>query len=214
MIPRNLDVLKWVGASAMLVDHVWLYVFGATYWSEAAGSLAFPLFALALAEGVRNQNDASRNRTMVRLLVGALVAQLALELVRHGLPLNVIFTLAAGVALDSAARVRTRSCAAVAIAALVVVGALCEYAYPGVLFVFAVARWSATRREVWLAAALPLLALCGLANGNQWALVAPLVVVAVSLLPRDAPRARNAFYWVYTLQWPAIAALGVFLKTA
>lgn len=211
---RNLDVLKWVGAVAMLVDHVWLYVFGPTYWSEAAGSLAFPLFALALAEGTRAQHARSRDRTLVRLLIGAAVAQVALLLVRDPLPLNVIFTLALGVALDAAWRYRRTSSATVAIAAALVVGFFCEYQHPGVLFVFAVQRWSATRSDVWAALSLAGLVSLAFANGNHWALAAPIVVAAVALAPRDAPRARNAFYFVYTLQWPAIAVLAALLQTA
>lgn len=207
MTPRNLDTLKWVGAIAMLADHFWLYVFGATYWSEALGSLALPLFAVALAEGTRGQHDDSRNRTLVRLLVGACAAQLAVLLVRDAQPLNVIFTLACGVAVDTAWRNRRASSAAIAVAAAFVVGFVCEYQHVGVLFVFFVMRWSAVRADAWLAASLAGLAALGLFNGNHWALAAPLVVAAVSLVPRDTPRARNAFYFVYTLQWPAIAGL-------
>lgn len=211
MSPRNLDVLKWVGAIAMVVDHFWLHVLGATYYSEAVGSLAFPLFALALGEGCRSQNAASRDRTMLRLLIGAAVAQAALLLVRDVLPVNVILTLALGVALDTAWRKRDASTVAVALVAALVLGLLVEYQHVGVLFVFAVMRWSATRSDAWLCAVVALLASLFPFNGNHYALLAPLVVVVVSLFPRDAPRARNAFYFVYTLQWPLIAAVRAWL---
>lgn len=209
MTARNLDVLKWVAAIAMVVDHVWLYVFGATQVSEALGSLAFPLFALALGEGVKAQHDVSRERTMVRLLLGACVAQAAVLLVRELQPLNVIFTLACGVAADTAWRSRRVTCGVVASLSFVVLGFVCEYNHPGVFFVLALARWCATRSQIWLALSIAGLALLAPFNGNHWALAAPVVAALVSLAPRDAPRVKNAFYFVYALQWPFIALLRV-----
>lgn len=213
--PRNLDVLKWVGAVAMLVDHFWLYVFGATYWSEAAGSLALPLFALALAEGIAQQHRASRLRTLARLVVGALVAQLALLLVRGPEPLNVIFTLAGAVALDSVWRFDfSKLQRAAIVAAVFAIGLHVEYGHVGVLFGFFVCRWSFTRGDLWFAASLVGCALLAPFNGNHFALAAIAVAAVVSLFPKDSPRARNAFYYVYILQWPAIAAAVALLKTA
>lgn len=191
----------------MLVDHLWLHVFGATYWSEAIGSLAFPLFAVALAEGCKNQNEASRDRTIVRLLIGACVAEAAALLVRDFAMVNVIFTLALGVALDTAWVRRDASAWLVSAVAALVLGFLVEYQHVGVVFVFACMRLAATRREAWLLTSIAFLAALAPFNGNHYALVAPAVIVAGSLLPRELPRLRNVFYYVYTLQWPLIAAL-------
>lgn len=211
---RNLDLVKWIGAGGMLVDHIWLYVFGATWWSEAAGALAFPLFTIALAEGVRNQHAASRERTLVRLLIGASVAQIAVLAVRDALPLNVIFTLAAGVWLDTCWRDRAKVAFGLAVASVVVGGFVVEYNHIGPFFVFVVMRWSATRRELWLA-----LAACGLValapwNTNHFALAAPFIVLGVQRMAREVPRLPQAFYVLYAAQWPAIAVLAMVLGSA
>lgn len=206
--PANLDVLKWVGAVSMLVDHVWLHVFGPTTWSEALGSLALPLFGLALAEGVAMQHKASRQRTLTRLFIGAGLAQFAVLFVRGFEPLNVIYTLLGGVLLDSLWRYDFRWFERTAgVAAVFVVGALVEYGHVGVLFTLALCRWSASRSDLSLALALVGLAALFPFNGNHWALAAIPVAVAISAMPRDTPRAASAFYYVYILQWPAIALL-------
>lgn len=208
MTPRNLDVLKWVAAVAMLVDHLWLHVFGATHWSEAAGSLAFPLFAVALAQGVVAQQYASRVRTLGRLLAGAVVAQVLLLMVRDFAPLNVICTLGAGVAIDSALRYdapRPQRFALLTAAALA--GFYVEYLHFGVLFVSALCWLARSRSQAsaWVSAAL--FVLVAPLNGNWWALAAFPVALLIFGLPRDLPRVRNAFYYVYCMQWPLIALM-------
>lgn len=204
---RNLDALKWIGAAAMLVDHLWLYVFGPTIASEAVGSLAFPLFAIALAFGVSSQHYGSRVRTLQRLVLGAIAAQLALLTVRDFLPLNVIFTLAAGVALDTAWRYELpRAQRFALVAGAIAVGVDAEYLHFGALFVAALCWWARTQSDRALVASLVLLVVVAPLNANWWALAAPAVVAVVGLLPRDTPRVRDAFYYVYVMQWPLIAA--------
>lgn len=208
MRARNLDVLKWLGAAAMVADHVGLYVVGPSVWSEAVGALAFPLFAVALAEGTAGQHVASRVRTLHRLCLGALAAQFALLTVRDFAPLNVIFTLAAGVAIDTAVRYDMPTARRVAL--LVAAVAVCfwaEYLHVGAAFVAVLCWRSRVRSDVALYVAVALLVLVAPLNGNWWAIAALPLVALVSLLPRDTPRLRDAFYYVYVLQWPLLAAL-------
>lgn len=204
---RNLDLVKWTGVAVMLVDHVWLYVYGATWWSEAAGALAFPLFAVALAEGVKNQSPASRLRTLRRLLIGAAVAQACLLLVRDSLPLNVIFTLGLGLALDTVWRSRSEWGAIAIAAAIAGVGRLADFNVVGVALVFFACRWTATRCDRWLAAGVASIALLFPWNGNHVALGALPLLWAISRMPKEVPRLPNAFYVIYAAQWPLIALL-------
>ena len=207
MRARNLDLLKWIGAAAMLIDHFWLYVFGATVASEAIGSLAFPLFAVALAQGTATQHYGSRVRTLQRLALGAVAAQGAVLVVREFLPLNVIFTLAAGIALDTATRYELpRLHRVTLVLAAVAVGFVAEYLHFGALLVWALCWLARTQSVRALVAAAVLLCVVAPLNANWWALAAPAVLYFVSLIPRDTPRLKDAFYYVYVLQWPLIAA--------
>lgn len=190
----------------MLVDHFWLYVLEPTVFSEALGSLAFPLFAVALAQGITEQTIYSRLRTLRRLLLGALAAQLAVLLVRDFLPLNVIGTLGLGVALDTVTRYRYGKLAQLGTAlAVIVLGFHVEYVHVGILFVWAVCWWARAQTPASLLASLVLLVVVAPFNLNWTALAAPLVVAVIALLPRDTPRIRDAFYYVYVMQWPALA---------
>lgn len=207
MRARNLDVLKWLGAGAMLADHVGLYMLTPSVWSEALGSLAFPLFAVALAEGIAAQNYGSRVRTLVRLLAGAIAAQLALLTVRDFLPLNVIFTLAAGVALDTAIRYdMPRVQRAALFLAAFAVGFHAEYLHVGALFVLALCWRARAPSDRAFYVCVALLGVVAPLNGNWWSVAALPLVALVALVPRDTPRIRDAFYYIYILQWPLLAA--------
>jgi hypothetical protein len=207
---RNLDTLKWLGVVAMLVDHVWLYVFEApTSYSEAAGALALPLFAFAVAEGVRSQTLVSRTRTLERLLLGALGAQIAMLCVGHIYPLNIIWGIGAGVALDTVLRYDLRGWRRwFVIGGAFVLGFVVEFGWLGTAVVLACC-YNARRRADWSGGlVIVLLALLAPWNGGGfWALLALPIVWIASALPREVPRLRNGFYYVYALQWPLLAAL-------
>lgn len=209
MTPRNLDAIKWIGAAAMLVDHWWLHVVRQpTVFSEAVGSLALPLFALALGEGVRQQELPSRVRTLERLLLCALAAQLFLvPLLGDVRPLNIVFALGLGLAVETTFRFPVAALYRVAaIGAAVVVGFATEFGHVGIVLAGAAAWYGRTRSDAALAVGLAALLPLAVFNGSHWALASLLVVAVVSLLPRDTPRVRNAFYLVYVFQWPFLAA--------
>lgn len=212
MTPRNLELLKWVGLVGMLADHVWLYAFAApNAYSEALGAIALPLFALAIAEGVKNQSFESRTRTLQRLVLGACAAQLAVLIVREFMPLNVIYTIGAGVLADSALRYAPlRKYRAPALGAAVAVGFVAEFEFIGVGLVWALCHYARTRSDTALAVALAMLVALFPYNGNHWALATVPVAVAVFLLPPEMPRVRGGFYWIYCLQWPLIGLLQAF----
>lgn len=210
MTPRNLDVLKWIGVVAMLVDHYWLYVVASPTWfSEAIGALALPLFAIALGEGVRDQSQESRVRTLERLLLCAALAQGALLMVREELrPLNIVFAIGAGVYVDTAFRYPGfRWHTPIALFLAFLLGFATEFGHFGIILVAACCWWSRTRSDYALALGVATLLPLSAFNDGHWALAAVIVTAVVSLLPRDVPRARNAFYAVYVLQWPLLAAV-------
>jgi hypothetical protein len=100
----SLEILKLTGFLLMLLDHSNRFLsFPGAEWAQQAGRLCFPIFALVLGMGLQPGQPAGRRGTFLRLLGWATIAQaciLPLIVVgAHAPELNVIFTLAAGVAL-------------------------------------------------------------------------------------------------------------------
>lgn len=204
----HLELVKWAGVFCMLVDHVALYVTGSTEASEAWGSLALPLFAFALAEGTRAQDYGRRMATLERLLVWALVAQVALLTVRELQPLNVVFSLCVGLWIDTTFRyAAARSHRALAIAAGCGVGFGAEFGHFAMLLTLAMCHNSRERSVMSVAVVLAALLPLSLFNGSHWAFAALGVIALAAIVPRDLPRTRGAFYWIYAAQWPALAVV-------
>lgn len=95
----RLEGLKWLALAAMLIDHGTKIVFYGWMWEgHLVGRLAWPLFALIVAERVAI-SPGLWERYLRRLLPWALVAQPAFMGVSGTSQLNVLWSLVAGVAL-------------------------------------------------------------------------------------------------------------------
>lgn len=142
----------------MLVDHANSYLLGGSQpWMYQAGRVVFPAFAIVLGLGIAQMRDDRLAALVLRLLVFALLAELcAAPLVAAGVrepALNVVYTLAAGVALVLGERAPGIWARGVSIALAVAISWPAEYGLIGAGLVWAVA----TRRggfELALVAAL------------------------------------------------------------
>lgn len=204
---RNIELLKWLGVVCMLVDHLFLYVFGETNMiAERVGALAFPLFAIALSAGLCLRHEDYAWQILPRMVFFAVVAQVASLVVRDGFPLNVIFTLALGVWGHLIWRSEHSLARRVGLSAgILALGMACEFSAVGVLLVWLLL--DAMRSERWESLGLPLIVLAMLSpfnSGSHFALLSPFVVLLVAAFSFELPRVRGVFYWAYVLQFPVL----------
>lgn len=199
------EVLKWIALILMTGDHVnKLLLDGGQPWLTDLARVVFPIFAFVLAWNVvRHPDPLAAHRSIVRLLVAAVLVQ-PLHALAFGywLPGNILFTLAAGLIVAG-----TRSPAVVVLVGLLG-GAFVDYAWAGVLVVFAAAvlardpsAWAG--RSLFAAA---LVCLCWF-NGNGWAFLALPMLAVAAQLPVSLPRWRWAFLGYYAVHLAVLAVI-------
>jgi hypothetical protein len=207
---RLIEPLKWLALAIMLAEHAMRYVAGELPpWLYAAGRVAFPLFAFALALGLRMHPCGKLGGIIARMLVWAAIAQATIRLVDvTDNRLNVLFTFALGVAAAYAMGcIRQLGVAAVGLGVIGAASWWCEFGPPGVAFVAGcVTLGRAGERPIaaWIAVLL-LLALLAIPNGNHYALAAVPAALLVAWSQVRLPRLRGVFYWTYALQFLAYA---------
>lgn len=166
--------------------------------------MVFPIFAIVLAYNIANGYDSkTADRSLLRIAVAAFIAQpFYAWAFGYVFPLNVLFTLAAGV------YVATKPSRWLGLCVGLIAGAFVDYAWFGIAVVasacwyFRAPSWAG---RFWLAAAV---ASPYFINHNFWALAAFPLLVAAQDLDMDLPRWRWSFltYYVAHLLALCIAA--------
>lgn len=211
-IASQVELLKWVGFVAMLADHINKGLFaGQLVGFTEFGRLAFPLFTVALALGVRAADDEKIKLVIGRLCLFGFMAQPLSMLLWSEFAFNILFTLGLGVTASLLYRSSDAWVKFGSFVGAVVAAGWCEFGAPGFFFVFAavnVARSPSLEGSVTLLAALSLLAL---PNGSHWALLAVPVVYACSVVKLSVPRWRQVFYPLYPMHLAIIVGVAFFL---
>lgn len=206
VLPRfdggTLTALKWLALALMTVDHIDAFLYGRELATQV-GRLVFPIFAVIVGYNLaRPTLDAAGRRRLLRRLLafGLLALPFHAELTGapypFPVPLNILFTFAAVVAVVHALEARQPVLAVVLFA---LGGAVVEYGWPGLALGLSV-WWLYRNPPSWERAGLVLLATFGLvlANGTHTALLALPVLLLASRLHLRLPRCRWAFYGYYS----------------
>jgi len=213
----TMEALKWLAVILMTVDHVNRHLLHMAHpWMYNAGRIALPLFVFVLAYNLARPSAVGGTaaiRVLERLLPFAVISsQPYIELNMDGigpLPLNVLFTLAAGTAIVALIECRTKWCTLSAVLLFVSMGWIVDYQWNGIgLFV---ACWHFFRRPglFWGAAMLTLLVLLVQLNENYWAL-ASVPIIALSFACRlPVRRIKGALYYYYPLHLYALVVLKI-----
>lgn len=205
-VTANLELVKVAAFALMVVDHWYAYVLGEqSALADFAGSLVLPLFALSFAYGWARGRKRDVYGVLWRLVFWATVAQVCASFARPVLPLNIMYSFAAGfgVYLACSECSLTRFERGVFFAFAAVVGVFTEFLHAGIAVVFFALMWAREPRE-WVALG-GLVALAALQPFNaSWGAFAALpVFCALGAAPWIVPRVKRAFYPLYALQFIA-----------
>lgn len=202
------ELLKWLGLAAMLYDHAELFAGVLLPYAASVGAFAFPFFAIALGAALGLEPSGKLALVVRRLFFWALIAQVVVVFVRDPMPLNVLFTLAAGVLAFVGTESRRSGRGAVLVLGAVGVSLVSEFSILGATFVWAsLYVFSRRRQPLWLC--LPAIPLYLFNEGSMFSVVA--VVAAAALLSQSVsvPRVKRVFYLAYIAQWPLLRWLMV-----
>lgn len=213
----TLEALKWLAVLSMTIEHVNRYLLGNAYpVMYHMGRLAMPLFCLVLAYNLARPEAIAGHaavRVLQRLMLVAVPASLPyLELnFAYGgwLPLNILFTLAAGTACVLLLERPTRLRQVAAILLFGAAGAVVDYGWAGLgLFV---SSWYLFRSPsvFWGIALSGFLLWAGAQMQTQWGLVALPVFWLGFYVRVRLPRWRSALYYYYPIHFAVIAVLKI-----
>lgn len=205
----GVEAAKWLAFALMIFEHVTVFLLGGVFpIAYLLGRLVFPLFALALGEGLAGGGEMRALEALKRLVLWACVAQVPWSYFDHDAGLNVLFQLASGLALYLAVYGRGWSMSWRTLFAVtaVAVGFAAEFGFPGLVFSFAALWWRETRLPQ--ASALVVFGLCCLyvPNGTHFALLALPLWWALEKLG-TLPRVRHFFYYGYAGHLVVLAGL-------
>lgn len=199
---------KLTALAMMVLDHVdWLLYAGRLGFHDSWGRTVFPLFALVLARNLARADSSHMLRVVApRMVAVGLLAAPAYVYLAGWYPLNIMFTLAAAVAIHACWYLGWRF---VSLALFLVGGFLVDYQWFGLACVL-LSAW-AMRRGSWpvLVHVAAMAALLWPVNGNLWALAAALLFAVCGLLEGPAPRWKWFFYVLYPAHLVVLAIASV-----
>lgn len=196
----GIELLKWLGVFAMLYDHAALFAGVSLPFAHHVGSFAFPAFVYAMVGAMHDKPVGKFAQVARRMFMWGLLAQIAVCFVRDPLPLNVLFTLGAGLGLSALLSEELSPPVFLSMAAFAVLGAFSEFSIPGLAFIVAAHAHVRGHSFVW-----PVAASIFLAVFNEFSLGASFAAVACGFLLQFGPelkRIPRVFYPLYVLQWP------------
>lgn len=89
--------IKMLAAFSMLLDHMGLILFPEVAWLRIVGRLAFPLYALCIAEGFTHTRH--RGKYFLRIFVLGVLCQIAYDAVSSGVYLGILLTFSLSIIL-------------------------------------------------------------------------------------------------------------------
>ncbi len=197
----SLECLKWLALVLMSADHISTFLYnGELQYLNNAGRVAFPIFAFVFAYNLSRDNaERFFKRSLVRLVAfGAVATPIFISLgeIHNYLPLNIMFTLAAGL-LCVAAFKQEKYIETACI--VILVGFAVEYSWIGLTLILSSYCLIKNGTDRALYCCLISLALLFLINGSFYAFLAAPIILLFSVCKLKIPRFKWAFYVYYPL---------------
>lgn len=206
----TLEVLKWFALVLMLGDHVNTALFNRELpvIFELA-RVVFPIFAVIFAYNLQRPGI-DHQVVLTRLLIFAVISQpFHAYAFGHWIPLNVLFTLAAGAGVMLALDTKQYL---LAFALFFGAGLFVDYSFPGIALVMAASMYYRDRNAATGLGVLLCIAALAWINGNYWAL-ASIPIMKLAMQGRwKLKRHPRAFYLLYPAHLALIALLVVQLR--
>ncbi|WP_202843418.1 TraX family protein [Luteimonas saliphila] len=202
--------LKLVAFGLMVLDHLDWFLFAGDLGAHAtAGRIVAPTFVLVLALNLQHVREPTHLRRLVlRLLAFGALAHVPYAYLQGAfVPLNILFTLALGVAIIGLWREGYTLWPALLLLAF---GLVVDYAWLGAAAVCA-AYWLTARGSAPAMVATVVAGLFAIWNASLWSFaVLPLVALAYAL-DGPAPRLKWLFYVGYPLHLVVLALIRSYL---
>lgn len=209
----GLECLKWLALILMTGDHISTFLFGGDItFLNNAGRIALPIFAFVFAYNLGRDNaEEFYTRSSKRLLIFGIMSMplyLSLANTHNLLPLNILFTLLAGLLIIISYNKKKYT---EAVILFVFVGFTVEYNWFGLALIFTCHCFVKSGSDGWLYAMLTSLAMLYLLNVNFYAFLAVPIIMAISWREISFPRFKWAFYAYYPLHLAFILLIKVTL---
>lgn len=201
----GIELLKWLGVFAMLYDHAAYFAGVSLPYAHHVGSFAFPAFAYAMVAAMHDRPVGKYGQVARRMFTWGLIAQIAVVFVRDPLPLNVLFTLGAGLAFSALLSEDLTAKTVGSMAVFLALGAFAEFSVVGVAFIVAAHAHVRGHSFLW-----PVAVSIFLPVFNEMSLGASFATILIPYLLQYGPeltRVKRVFYPVYVLQWPLMRLL-------
>lgn len=195
----TIEILKWFALVLMTGDHFSTFIYsGNLEILNYAGRVVFPVFAFVFAYNLARPNaELFYKRSIIKLFVFGLLASpffILLANTSYGLPLNILFTLLAGLLCIMAFNAKQYL---VCVLLFVFLGAVVEYNWIGLILIFSCYYFIKSQTVTGLICIGLALMLLYFVNGNFFALLAIPIVIAFSNIDINFPRFKWAFYVYY-----------------
>ncbi|MGP4945161.1 TraX family protein [Pseudoalteromonas nigrifaciens] len=208
-----LECLKWIALILMTGDHISTFLAGGDIAVlNNAGRIAMPLFAFVFAYNLNRENAQTLyKRSAKRLLIFGLISTpfyISLANTNGIYPLNILFTLAAGLlCIVAYSQKRYVELALV----FIFTGLIVEYNWFGLMLIFTCYMYIKSKQERWLYSVLLSLVLLYLSNMNFYAFLAIPIILMFAGREVKFPRFKWAFYCYYPLHLCVLLMIKTYL---
>ncbi len=215
----TIEALKWLAFASMTVDHVNRHLLNSAYpIMFHMGRLAMPLFIFVLAYNLARPealSNGAAQRVLRRLVPFAILSSLPymeLNLAPIGWrPLNILFTLAAGIFCIILIRRPGIASRLAAVVLFGMAGWLVEYGWAAIGMLICAWHFFRAPNLFWSSATIILMILRGFEDGSHWLLTAIPVMGLGYYVRIDLPRWRNALYYFYPFHLAVIVVLKIMI---
>lgn len=192
----NIEILKFLAAVLMTVDHINKYLFNSTIFSFfEIGRIAMPIFMFILAYNLAHTHGFTK--LIKRLFIcGIITTPVFIKLggLYYGYyPLNIMFTLLVSVIVMYLIDKNIY----LALLIFAVGGSCVEYWWPAISFSVFIFVYYKYKEKLFFLLAIISLTLLYYINGNFWALVSIPVIAVFSYFNIKVPRLKMLFYIYY-----------------
>jgi hypothetical protein len=211
----TLEALKWLALFAMLLDHVNKYIFNESLpFIYEVGRLCLPIFAFVISYKVARYSSIENGgylRAVKRLVIFGILATPAFNIMVGYWPFNILFMFAIAISCMYFIDKGGNKNKWFAVLLFIFAGAFVEYWWWGIGLCLLLWRYFKAEKEIYLIAAMLVVALLFIVNRNYCALFALPIIYFSQFLTINVKRNKMIFYYFYPIHLTIICAIKYFI---